>query len=246
VTLSALPEAGSYFGGLSGCTSVNGNQCILSVNDDMTVEAQFWGNSIKVMKPVEGEAVPSGSKTTVLWAPSNANHFTIKYSPDNGATWSIFAENVADVKYLWSVPKPLENRKNNFLKVVGYTKAGAKIGSAISFPFSIEVVKLTNPDRIQSFISGEYPVFITWRINGTKGSVAKVILEYTKDAGQTWIVIDKLTGDRLTEFNGSYPWKIPDVKEPKDKCKVRVRLKDSAGNEIGRDASDNYFKIKPS
>jgi len=58
-------------------------------------------------------------------------------------------------------------------------------------------------------------------------------------------VIDRLTGDRLTEFNGSYPWTVPDVSGNKDKCKVRVRLKDSAGNEIGRDASDNYFTINP-
>ena len=246
VTLSASPAEGSYFGGWSGCPSANGNQCVVSVNDDTTVSAKFWGNSIQVMKPVKGDVVSSGSRMTLKWvAPSNANHFTVKYSPDNGATWSILAQNVADVKYLWSVPKPLENIKNNLLKVIGYTKTGVKVGSAVSAPFIIEVVKMTSPNGWENLISRNF-FDITWAINDTKRPVAKVILEYTKNSGQTWIVIDRLTGDRLTEFDGSYPWTVPDVKEPKEKCKVRVRLKDSAGNEIGRDASDNYFTINPS
>ena len=246
VVLAASPAEGSYFGGWSGCTSVNYlNQCIVSVNDDITVNAEFWGNSIQVMKPVEGETVLPGSRTTVTWvAPWNANHFTVKYSPDNGATWSILAQNVADVKYLWSVPKPLINMKNNLLKVVGYTKTGIKVGSAVSAPFIIEVVKMTSPNGWENLISRNF-FDITWAINDTKRPVAKVILEYTKNSGQTWIVIDRLTGDRLTEFDGSYPWTVPDVLETKEKCKVRVRLKDSAGNEIGRDASDNYFTINP-
>jgi hypothetical protein len=201
------------------------------------------------MKPVKEEVVSSGSRTTVTWvAPSNVDRFTVKYSPDNGATWLILAQNVADVKYLWSVPKPLENRRNNLLKVVGYTKASVKVGSTISAPFIIEVVKLINPNSAPTptiFTSGDPLINITWTTNETRRPIAKVILEYTKNSGQTWIVIDRLTEDRLIEFNGSYPWTVPDVSETKEKCKVRVRLKDSAGSEIGRDASDNYFTINP-
>jgi hypothetical protein len=180
---------------------------------------------------------------TVTWvAPLNTDQFTVKYSPDNGTTWWILAQNVADVKYLWSVPKPLQKRKYNLLKVVGYTKTGLRVGSAVSGPFSIEVVKLTNPNSSPTptiFTSGE-TIYITWTANETKRPIAKVILEFTKNGGQTWNRITKLTSN-----DGFFQWTIPDVLTMKTKCKIRVILKDASGNEIGRDASDNYFTINP-
>jgi bacillopeptidase F len=249
VSLLATPGYGNSFSGWSeDCSGTGDCSFVVSPDSFKIVRANFSTNtSLKVLTPVAQQVIASGADYEITWeTPPSAVTFKVKYSPDNGFTW--YALGTTDqykTAFSWQVPKPLKNRKNNLLKVVGYTKTGVKVGSAISAPFSIEVVKLTNPDQGESFMSGDYPVFITWTTNETRRPVEKVILEYTKNGGQTWFVIDRLTDDR-PEFNGFYPWTIPDVLETKEQCKVRVRLKDSAGSEIGRDASDNYFTINPS
>jgi hypothetical protein len=66
-----------------------------------------------------------------------------------------------------------------------------------------------------------------------------VQLSYTKD-GKTWIPITTLSGNP-----GSYTWTVPAVPADKTKCKVKLVLKDAAGNNLGSDISDNFFTISP-
>jgi hypothetical protein len=250
VSLLATPGYGNSFSGWSeDCSGTGDCSFVASPDSFKIVRANFATNTfVKVLTPIAQEVIASGTDYEITWeTPPSVVTFKVKYSPDNGFTWyTLGTTNQYETTFSWKVPTPLKNRKNNLLKVVGYTKTGVKVGSAVSAPFSIEVVKLTNPNSAPIptiFTSGD-PLNITWTTNETRRLVTKVILEYTKNGGQTWIVIDRLTVDR-PEFNGSYPWTVPDVLETKEECKVRVRLKDSAGSEIGRDASDNYFTINP-
>jgi bacillopeptidase F len=251
VSLLATPGYGNSFSGWSeDCSGTGDCSFVASPDSFKIVRANFATNTfVKVLTPIAQEVIASGTDYEITWeTPPSVVTFKVKYSPDNGFTWyTLGTTNQYETTFSWKVPTPLKNRKNNLLKVVGYTKTGVKVGSAVSAPFSIEVVKLTNPNSAPIptiFTSGD-PLNITWTTNETRRLVTKVILEYTKNGGQTWIVIDRLTGDRLTEFNGFYPWTIPVVLKTKEQCKVRVRLKDSTGAEIGRDASDNYFTINP-
>jgi hypothetical protein len=162
------------------------------------------------------------------------------YSKNNGTTWITIANDVTGTSYNWKVPKPLANKGNCLVKVIGYNSSGVKVAEDTSdATFTIEVVKLTSPNGGETLTSGTIHT-ITWRTNGTQKRVAKVKLLYTTDGGATWNLIIKLTGNP-----GSYNWKIPSVSVAEPDCKVKVVLKDASGNTIGNDKSDNYFTIQP-
>jgi bacillopeptidase F (M6 metalloprotease family) len=85
------------------------------------------------------------------------------------------------------------------------------------------------------------PIDISWMTNQTIRPVTSVKLYYSLDGGATWKTIPAtITGNPLT-----YPWTVPDVKTQKDKCKVKVVLRDAAGNLVGSDVSDSVFTILP-
>lgn len=90
----------------------------------------------------------------------------------------------------------------------------------------------------KSAAAGGYP--ITWLTSGTIGPVATTKLFYTMDGGTTWKLIATLSGNP-----GSYTWYIPKVSVTKNKCKVKVVLKNTANTTIGSDMSDKFFKITP-
>jgi hypothetical protein len=197
------------------------------------------------------ETIPSGSLYNVQWeAPSRAVAFKLKYSLDRGLTWIPIpntAEFITGTNYDWQVPIPWGNRKQCLIKVIAYDSYGKKIGEDESdYLFTIEVVKLTWPNGIEVLASNSTQT-ITWTTNATKKPVAKVRLYYTKDGGVTWNPIcDPITGKcALTGNPGSYEWEVPTVGKWKDKCKVKVMLKDASGNILGEDASDRWFAIQP-
>jgi hypothetical protein len=83
---------------------------------------------------------------------------------------------------------------------------------------------------------------ITWTTNATKKPVAKTILYYSKDGYMTWSQIKALKGDPDPR---SFEWTVPVVGKAKPKCKVKVVLTDSNGNNLGSDVSDSYFTVSP-
>jgi len=193
---------------------------------------------ITIIQP-NGGTIPSGSSYQIQWS-GNADYYTLKLSMDNGMTWSTIATNVTGNSHNWTVPTPWNNKRKCFIKVIGYNANNIKVGADRSDgPFTIEVVKLNTPNGGETLTSGT-SYTITWTTNSTKKPVSKVILSYTKDGGMTWKVIDKLTSN-----DGTYGWTVPSVLSPKTKCKVKVVLKDSAGNTVGSDASDMWFTIAP-
>jgi hypothetical protein len=140
------------------------------------------------------------------------------------------------------VPKPLNNKRKCYIKVIAFNASNVKIGADRSdAPFTIEVVKLNTPNGGESLTSGD-SYEIKWSTNTTKNPVSKVILQYTLDGGLTWKQITTFTGGNNP---GIYTWTIPTVVSTKTKCKVKVVLKDSAGNVVGSDLSDGFFTINP-
>jgi len=199
---------------------------------------------VTLLAPTSGEKLASGSTYKVEWdAPSQAEKFKLKYSMDNGVTWKSMhtVPYVTGSSYDWTVPVPMNNKKKCLAKVIGYDSAGVRIGGDKSdAPFTIEVVKVTYPNGGELLTSGDIPT-ITWTTHETKKDVARVILKYTKNDGNTWKKIATLDGNP-----GSYDgWTVPDVPKTKSKCKVKVVLKDARGNTVGSDTSDSSFTIEP-
>jgi FtsP/CotA-like multicopper oxidase with cupredoxin domain len=218
----------------------------VTMNADKTVTANFTFASVTLLTPNGGEVIPSGSTYTIWWgAPATAVKFNLMLSLDNGVTWAPIKNNVTGTSFSWTVPTPLGNKKKCFIKVIGYTASGVKVGADKSdAPFTIEVVKLTSPNGGETITSG-LTYCIHWTRNVTAKPVAKVKLEYTKDGGTTWLPIAALKDPYISEGLHSYDlWTVPTVGKTKN-TKVRVTLLDSLGNILGRDASDGTFTIQP-
>jgi hypothetical protein len=250
ITLTATPASGSTFAGWSGGTgsaascSGTGN-CTFTITANSSITATFTAIPIqlRLLTPNGGEVIPSGGSYQIQWqAPSTAHHYTLKLSMDNGMTWSTIASNVTGNSYNWTVPKPFNNKRKCYIKVIAFNASNVNIGADRSdAPFTIEVVKLNTPNGGESLSSGN-SYNITWSTNATKNPVSKVILQYTLDGGLTWKQITTITGGNNP---GTYTWQVPTVASTKTKCKVKVVLKDSAGNVVGSDLSDGFFTINP-
>ena len=199
-------------------------------------------DEIVLLTPNGGEVIPSGSTYTVQWyTPSDPVSFKLKYSMDNGNTWKTIGSGITDTSYDWTVPTPPKNKTRCLVKVVAYDASEVKVGADKSnSKFTIEVVKLTSPNGGEVLTSGDQHT-ITWTTHETKSPVAKVILKYTKNGGNTWNKIVTLDGNP-----GIYDdWTVPNVPKAKIKCKVKVVLKDARGNKVGSDTSDSSFTIEP-
>jgi hypothetical protein len=192
---------------------------------------------VTVLAPNGGDAIPSGSSYKVQWgAPSVATTFNVRYSLDNGATWKAIDSGVAGNSCDWSVPTPSKNKKKCRVKVIGYN-GSTKVGSNISDPFTIEVIRLISPNGGENLPGGSWHE-IKWVTYSTKKSVIKAKIYYTKDNGSTWKRITTVSGNP-----GYCNWLIPSFANPKNNCKVKITLLDQNGYAIGSDISNNIFTI---
>jgi hypothetical protein len=249
ITISA--GAGIEVGGIGGYDSTSGFLALINKcgNRIFGPKCDVYGKFITPVEsyvaityPRPNEAVPSGSTYPIQWTASpDLVKFTIRLSTDNGYTWTTIAPNVeGTTSFNWPVPTPLNNKTKCLLKITGYDANGnALVVDKSDAPFTIEVIKLNTPNGGETLTSGS-TYNITWTTNQTIRPVSKVILSYTLDGGVTWKAIPAITGNP-----GTYSWTVPTVSTSKTKCKVKVVLKDSAGNTIGSDVSDDFFTINP-
>ena len=228
------------------------NQTIFGPNSPTTQlridDVEVYGVPVttpQIYSPNGGEIVRSGSTYAIKWgAPAEATKFDLKYSCDNGSTWTEIATGQNPQAYPWAVPTLKENKTKCLVKVIGKDNNGSKIGEAKSDgPFTIEVIKLDSPNGGgAAYTSGEVRS-IVWTTNAIKGELGKVILYLSLDNGSTWEKI-------VTIEDGSNPgiyenWEVRNVTKSKTKCKVKVVLKNKNGDTIGSDVSDSYFTIEP-
>ena len=196
---------------------------------------------VKVLTP-NGEGVfATGDEVTIAWnALEQAVSFDLYYSVDDGVTWKEIVLGWPGSPYEWTIPSLNGNKKQSFVKVVGFDSEGKQVGADKSDkPFTIQVVKVTYPsDPGISFTSGIAET-IQWEVYPTKSSVETVEIYLTKDGGSTWTLLNRLPGDYW-----SIDW-TPEVGKEKKQCKVKVVLKDIKGNNVGVDSSNNYFTIEP-
>jgi hypothetical protein len=198
--------------------------------------------SINLLYPTGGETFQPDDKVSITWSgPSNMAYVNLSYSTDNGVTWKSIEKYVSGTGYDWIVSRQKNNKTKCLVKVTGFTSKGGIIGSDKSAPFTLKVVRLTSPNGGEPPMTPGTNFDITWETNQTIRPVKSVKLYYSLDGGATWKAIPAtITGNPLT-----YPWTVPDVKTQKDKCKIKVLLRDAADNSVGSDVSDSVFTILP-
>jgi hypothetical protein len=222
-------------------------------------EKPFTIEGVKLIQPNGGETLSSGSSYSIQWeingTKSPVTKVNLYYTTDGGASYALI-ESIPTVdpgtrpwamSYpSWTVPKPTGNRANCYVKVVAYHGSTVVGSDRSAKPFTIEGVKLIQPNGGEVLRSGD-PYSIQWEINGTKSAVTKVNLSYTTDGGVSYVLIESIpTNDPGTRPWGmSRPWTPPTVKSEKTKCKVKVVLYGTKNIILGSDVSGNYFKILP-
>ena len=196
---------------------------------------------VKVLTPNGKGVFATGDEVTIAWnALEQAVSFDLYYSVDDGVTWKEIVLGWPGSPYEWTIPPLNGNKKQSFVKVVGFDSEGKQVGADKSDkPFTIQVVKVTYPsDPGISFTSGIAET-IQWEVYPTRSSVETVEIYLTKDGGSTWTLLNRLPGDYW-----SIDW-TPEVGKERKQCKVKVVLKDIKGNNVGVDSSNNYFTIEP-
>ena len=68
--------------------------------------------------------------------------------------------------------------------------------------------------------------------------MTKVNVYFSKNGGKFWKLIGSELGDP-----GSHFWTLPMLGKIKDRCKVKVQLRDVNRRVVGEDASDAVFTI---
>ena len=206
----------------------------------------YLASRLSVISPDGGEPVPSGQAYTIRWAgPSQAVKYKVRYSMDNGLTWSKAHQEafVTGTTLDWNVPVPPANRRKCLVKVIGFDASGTEVGRDQSdTPFTIDVLRLTSPNAGEPPITSGGQHTITWTTNTTVAPVDYIVLSYTLNNGLTWKTIDT-TADSVDD--GSFIWNVPDVARQKNNCRVKIVVKDAFGNTVGSDVSDGVFTIQP-
>jgi len=207
--------------------------------------APFTIGVVRLDTPDGGEVLITGEAHTIAWS-TNAtkglvDNVKLLFSQDSGNTWNGLTTLTGDPgSYGWTVPYLGKNRTRCRVKVVLKDERGKTIGADTSDgDFSIKVLGIISPNGGEVLSSGSTSS-IFWYEGGTETPVDEQKLLYTINGGKTWNPIVTLPGDRV-----SHLWQVPTVSKIKEKCKVKIILRDAEGNKVGSETSDGYFTIEP-
>jgi hypothetical protein len=199
------------------------------------------------VSPDGGEVLKSGDPCLIQWeingTKSPVTKVNLYYTTDGGVSYVLITSLAgSDRSYNWIVPTPLSNKKNSKIKVVAYNGSTVVGSDTSDNPFTIEVVKIVQPNGGETLSSGS-SYQIQWEINRTKSPVTKVNLYYTTNKGVSYVLIKSIS----IVDPGTRPWVMsdqwtPTVTSTKPNCKVKVVLYNN-NTVLSSDLSDNYFTI---
>ncbi len=159
-------------------------------------------NGIVVISPNGGEIWNISSVQTIKWSSSGVNNVRIKYTTDNGTTWSTIVSSTpaSPGSYTWTVP----NTPTNSARV----QIGTSNGSVTDMSDSTFTIGASNSLTLLSPAGGESwyvgtTQYITWSSYG----IQNVNLDYSTDAGSSWNAI----ASGVPAASASYSWIIPNT-----------------------------------
>jgi uncharacterized repeat protein (TIGR01451 family) len=250
--IKVTPSAPALADNVTTLTWLNGISESPSITVTTPTELVYPGK-LDVLPLEPSDLLFSGAAATVNWELTKplsgvALKFRLFRSYDDGKHWKRFDEvqvaaNAHDwtqpYGYVWTPPVPGGNKEKALVRVQGYTDADppVAIGTDISDPFAIEVVRLDAPNGGEALVTDQTTT-IRWTVHQTRRPVAKVRLHYSANAGLGWRLIDTVSGNP-----GSYDWHVPILAKNAPDSRVRVTLLDPQERPVGRDLSDLGFSV---
>ncbi|MCE5252019.1 T9SS type A sorting domain-containing protein, partial [bacterium] len=204
--------------------TVESDKCLIFVADSDSTEIGamnqqpftiFKGGQapvVQVLAPNGGETVSADQPYEVRWNAVNVSRVRIDFSPNNGQTWTMLANDIAADTGRHTINFPFNRSNECLIKVSSMTDDTITDKSdgffTLTFVSSITVEAPAAGDKWT--VRSEQP--IRWTLKGIKN----VAIDYSTDGGTTWKEI-------VTDIDATlkvYRWTIPS--DVSGTCKVRI------------------------
>jgi hypothetical protein len=185
---------------------------------------------LKILAPVTGENVASGSTQSIRWASGNINTLKIEYSLDNGITWNIIGINhpASDSTIQWNIPNTAVSPLS-MVRIASATDPTIVDTTGI-FNIYIPGIILNSPNGGEFLTSGS-----AVQINWSSSFIDNIKIEFSSDNGQAWSSISPSVPASV----GTFTWNIPNNLSTSN---GRIKITDIA-NSAFVDSSESAFKI---
>ncbi|MBI4648554.1 MAG: hypothetical protein HY738_18715, partial [Bacteroidia bacterium] len=203
------------------------NPAVYDVSDvNFTIAAPY----ITVTAPNGGENLEGCSSKSVTWTSAGTSgYYTVKYSINNGASWSTLVSNTSSTTYSWSVPSL--SSTSCYVKVHDYYTSSISDSSNSAFTIvPNDDVIITSPDGGESWQVATVHT-ITW-VSDPGSTYFNVY--YSTNGGTSWNTLTTNTSAH------SYSWTIPN--SPGNNYKVKVVDYNSS---CKFDVSNGTFTVTP-
>ena len=189
-------------------------------------------NDITVTSANGGETWQGRTTKAITWTnlPGASGQYTLRYSTNNGSTWTTIASNITGNTYNWVVPNL--NSAQCLIRVLDYVNTCKFDDSDAPFSIVPAIPVLTSPNGGQSWYAGTVNN-ITW--NTATIYTSTVRLDYSVNNGVSWTSIAS-----NADNSGTYSWTAP--LENSANCLVRIM---NFNDMSVADQSDAVFTIKP-
>jgi len=187
--------------------------------------------TINVTSPNGGESWCVGSSHNITWTSTGSiTNVKLEYSTNAGSSWiTIIASTPNDGSESWVIPNTPST--TSLVKVSEASTGTPSDVSNANFTIAPQVITATSPNGGETWQAGSSHN-ITWTSSCFSGNVK---LEYSTDAGSSWITIIASTSN-----SGTYLWSIPNT--PSTNSLVRVS---DAADGTPNDISNAVFTISP-
>jgi len=168
---------------------------------------------ISLLNPLGDKTYIAGEVLPIRWTSAKVNYLTIFFSSDNGANWSLLADNVpaTDSIYYWQLPNIKTTRGLIYIR----DKGNPNVADTSMRPFSImpKTITVQSPKENDEFAQGE-TVALSWEAT----LVDTFTVQFSTDGGKNFTT---LAEDYLNKY---YEMTAPQIQS--DECKFRVKSKD--------------------
>ena len=196
------------------------------------------GNIATLISPNGGDTLYGGNTQIIQWH-TNLTTFTqfrLLFSIDGGLTYpDTIANNLlpSETTYQWTVP--FINARQCRVMVQVVNNDSIRVQDASDYNFIIQTVYVVSPNGGEIYAGGTNQI-IQWR------TLYPVTLCY-----RLLFIRDPYTepdtiADNLTLVDTLYNWIVPLINS--EYCQVKIQMKDSSGNVVLEDSSDNEFTIQ--
>jgi hypothetical protein len=202
-------------------------------------EGDFNGGGIRVAYPNGGEQLTVGYLLTVQYSTNRAMGVRIELSTNNGASWvqygSVNPTAPGTNTFTFTTPDTVTSQA--LLRVISMKNQWEADTSDRPFQLVRPIVTVISPNGGERLV-GSDTTQIQWSSKFVPPTL-KVQIDYSTDAGNTWIPIaTNLTTNNLPGTN-SLAWIIPSASSTV--ALMRVKLIGSSINDV----SDAYFTMQP-